>query len=82
MDIARELESFIKTSLAHDAARDAIGMDEDLLSEGLIDSVGVMQLAAFIEENFGVEISEADLVPENFQSINSLKALVELKKGR
>jgi len=51
--------------------------DDSFLASGIIDSLGVMQLVAFIEFNFGISVSDADLVPENFDSVERLAAFIE-----
>ncbi len=46
--------------------------DEDLLSSGILDSLGILQLVAYIEKSFGIRIPDEDVVFENFQSIQSI----------
>ena len=79
MDIIRELEKFILGELAFDKDQKAIVPDEDLLSMGVIDSLGIMRLVAFIEERFGIKVKDEDLVPENFQNINSINRYIVSK---
>jgi len=56
---------------------------DSLLESGVLDSTGVLELVGFIEETFGVEVSNEDLVPENLDSINNVASFVEWKlKGR
>ena len=51
--------------------------DEDaLLEKGIVDSMGILEIVEFIEQEFHVEVSDEDLVPENFQSIGRLSAFV------
>jgi len=47
-------------------------MTEDLLSSGILDSLAILQLVAFIDEQFGIEVPDQDVVYENFNSIQSL----------
>lgn len=46
--------------------------DEDLLSSGILDSLGILQLVAYIDETFGIEIPDKDVVYENFNSVRAL----------
>ncbi len=46
--------------------------DEDLLGAGIIDSLGILQLVAFVEQQFSVQIPDEDVVLENFQSVAAL----------
>jgi len=51
-------------------------------ASGLVDSMGIAQLVTFLEVAFGVRIEDADLTPENLDSVASAAALVERKRGR
>lgn len=47
-----------------------------LIENGIIDSTGVLELVAFIEEEFGVVFADADIVPANLDSIERIAAFV------
>ena len=55
--------------------------NDDILSSGLIDSIGVMQLITFIEENFNVEVSPEDMVIENFVTIDAMESYIKNTKN-
>jgi acyl carrier protein len=42
------------------------------LEQGILDSMGVMELVYFVEETFGVKVADQDLTPENFDSVERL----------
>ena len=46
-----------------------IELATDLLLTGLVDSLGVIEIVAFIEERLGIEIDPVDVVVENFQTV-------------
>ena len=50
-----------------------------LLDEGIIDSVGVMEMVAFLEQDFGIGVEDDELVPANLDSIANLVAFVGRK---
>jgi acyl carrier protein len=52
-----------------------------LLEEKIIDSMGVMELIAFIESNFGVEFTDDDLTVDNFKTIDSIMSVIMSKAG-
>jgi acyl carrier protein len=56
-----------------------LGDQDSLLDRGIIDSTGAMELVTFIESEFGVEVSDQDLVPENLDSIAAITAFVTRK---
>ena len=80
MNVREELEKFILNELAVDQDRQSIELDEDLIMQGIIDSMGVIKLSTFMEEKFGIKISDMDMVPENFQNIESLTKFVNQSK--
>jgi len=81
VQVRAELAEFIVTNyLFGDAAR--APRDEDSLVEGgIIDSTGILELIEFLESHFGIEVSEAETVPENLDSISSLTQFVVSKKA-
>ena len=55
--------------------------DEDsFLRNGIIDSLGMLELIAFLEKEFGIKITDAELVPENLDSLARVCAFVEQKR--
>ncbi|MBL7047353.1 MAG: acyl carrier protein [Candidatus Marinimicrobia bacterium] len=76
------LESFLLNNIAADLGKKSISPDEDLLMQGIIDSLGILKLATFIEETFGIQVTDEDMVPENFQNLNSLKEFIEQKRQK
>ena len=55
--------------------------ETSLIEKGIIDSTGVLELLAFIEQKFGIEPTDAEIVPENFDGIGPLTRFVERKLG-
>jgi acyl carrier protein len=51
--------------------------ESSLLESGIVDSLGVLDLVGFIEEQFGIEVQDDDLVPEHFDSIDALTRFVQ-----
>ena len=52
-----------------------------LLEDGLIDSLGILDLAEFLAERLGIEISDDDFEPANFETFGKLMAFVERKRS-
>ncbi len=72
--------SKIKTFLAQQFPMTKnVSNDEPLLKNGLIDSLGILDLVTFVENEFGIQVSDEDLLPENFGSIHSLTNFVHNK---
>ncbi|HEY0232938.1 MAG TPA: acyl carrier protein [Dokdonella sp.] len=65
------LENLLFTSDGSELANDA-----SLLERSIIDSTGVLEIVLFLEEEFAVKISENEMVPENFDSVNNIVRFV------
>ncbi|MEN4012625.1 MAG: acyl carrier protein [Chloroflexota bacterium] len=78
MDTQAIIKEFVVSELAK-GRKSTIKEDDDLLSEGIIDSLGILQLVAFIEEKFGYNVPDEDVVIENFMSVNALAGYLDQK---
>jgi methoxymalonate biosynthesis acyl carrier protein len=74
-----KLIDYIKTDLARGKGVSNIGETDDLVDAEIMDSLGIMKLILFLENNYSVKISDDDLTLENFSSIQSIYSLVENK---
>lgn len=73
-----QLRSFIvKNYYVPDPA--ALKNETSLLDHGIIDSTGIMELTAFLEENFGIKVLDEELLPENLESINNINSYLARK---
>lgn len=53
--------------------------DESFLKKGIIDSMGVMELLAFIQKRFGLKVESREVTPENFDSLDNLEKYIHSK---
>lgn len=53
---------------------------DSFLENGIIDSTGVLQLVAFLEETYDITVEEGELRPENLDSINNISAYLSRKQ--
>jgi acyl carrier protein len=79
MSILKDLERVLLSEIAVDLNRKSLTPEEDLLEQGIIDSLGIMKLILYMEDTFGIVIADEDVVPENFQCLNSMVKYVEAK---
>ncbi len=79
MSVFKNLEKEMLSKIAVDLGKKSLRPDEDLLEQGILDSIGIMKLIVFIEENFGIQVEDEEIIPENFQSLNSIAAFIERK---
>jgi acyl carrier protein len=76
-----DIEQFVLAQLARGRGVTSLDRGESLLTSGIVDSHGVMELVAFLEERYGVSIDDSDLTPENFDNVASIEAFVERKRN-
>jgi acyl carrier protein len=81
MAVEQELERFVVETFGRRRGRQSIAPDEDLIGDGIIDSLGLTELVAFIEERFGVSVDDDDVVIDNFRNIRSIESFVEGKRS-
>lgn len=70
MDIKATLDQFICTELLDEGG--GLDYDENLLSDGMVDSLGMLRLVGYIESSYGISVPPEHFVIENFRTINVL----------
>lgn len=78
-DIENDVRRFIADNFVMDEDADEIDRDESLTQSGVLDSMGVLELIMFIEENFGVKVPDEDTLPENLDSVGRISDYVRGK---
>ena len=78
-DVENKVRKFIEDNFLFRDDRAALSDSESLLDAGLIDSTGILELVAFLEAEFGIQMADADIVPAN---LDSLKAIVAYVQGK
>lgn len=73
-EIERRIAAFIERELLGPGA--TVGPDDNLLSGDLLDSMGVLRLAAFVAEEFRFAIPPGDFVVANFRNVSVLSGYV------
>lgn len=75
------VRTFIRDNFMFREDRAELSDSESLIEAGLIDSTGVLELVAFLESQFDIQIADEDIVPANLDSIRSLVAYVRGKRA-
>jgi acyl carrier protein len=76
-DITGRVKDYVHKS-AH-VEIEKIHNDSLIFREGYFDSMGLIMLITFIEEEFGIKTNDSDLTEENFESINAIADFVDRK---
>ena len=81
MNIKEQLKDYIARNLLFSDNGFKYDDDDSFLEEGIVDSIGVLELVAFVDETFGVEVEDHEVTPDNFDSVNKLTAYVQSKQS-
>jgi acyl carrier protein len=79
MEIKEKLKDYIAQNLLFSDNGFQYDDDASFLEEGIVDSIGVLELVAFVDESFGVEVEDYEVTPDNFDSINKLTVYIQGK---
>ena len=79
---APALKAAMARNLLRDQANKTVTYDEELVDRGVIDSMGLMNLIAFLEERVGVRVPDDEVMLENFATINAIVKTVDRLKER
>lgn len=81
MDRAERIRSFIQEELLFEDPNRVLTLDTPLLEQQIIDSLGLMELVAFLEREFEIEVDDADITTDHFQTISHIAELVGTSAG-
>lgn len=71
-DNRERLRAFVLENYLYGAAPETLADDASFLETGIIDSTGVMELITYLEAEFGVTVEDAEMIPENLDTIDGL----------
>jgi acyl carrier protein len=81
MHIKNLIRDYILQNFLFTDNGDSLRNDASFLEEGIVDSTGVLELVMFVEETFGIEVNDEEIIPENFDSVDYLAHYVRSKTG-
>ncbi len=80
MSMVNEIEKRIRDFIRDTFFVEDFSPDESFLETGLIDSTGMIELIAFAQQSFEIEVDDSELLPENLDSLSKLTAVVARKR--
>jgi acyl carrier protein len=80
LNISKRIRQFIQTTFPLARKQSALSDHDSLFSSGIVDSLGVLDLVTYLENEFGVMVADEDLLAENFESIGRMAEFVTLKQ--
>jgi acyl carrier protein len=65
-----------------DAPEIVVADDDDLLANGLVDSLALVEMVKFIEEEFSLQVAETDLTVDNFGTLKDIASYLEARRAQ
>ena len=79
--IEQDLRQFVIDTFLFGNSDTALSIDDSFLEKGLIDSVGILTLVTHVEDNYGMQVADADLIPENWDSIRRIAQYIAANRA-
>lgn len=79
--INEQIRAFIAENLLFSGDGYPLKDEESFLESGVVDSLGVLELVTFVEENCAIEVQETEIIPDNFDSVSKLADFIRRKRG-
>lgn len=81
MENAKEIvKDYVSRELADESKQTTLKEEENLLANGIIDSLGILKLVSFIEQEFDIQVPDEDVTVQNFRSLKDIANYLETKK--
>ncbi len=81
MDIKEKIRGYVLENYLFTNDQDALGDNDSFLEKGIIDSTGILEIIYFLEDEFGVTMTDDEMTPENLDSVTRIVAFVESKSA-
>ncbi len=79
MDIATVIRKYVLENYLFTDNENELRNDDSFLDKGILDSTGILEIITLIEESFGIKVEDAEMIPENLDSVNNIVAYVTKK---
>lgn len=79
--VLSQLRDFITENFLYARPDFELSDDDALLGRGIVDSMGVMEVVVFLEEQYGLQVDDADITEENLGTINAIATYVAARVG-
>jgi acyl carrier protein len=78
-DIANKIKTYFEETVFVEFGDNGISASDSFLDNGILDSVGFVALAVWLNEEFGVQVTDEEMIPENLDSLVNLVEFVRRK---
>lgn len=77
MDANEKIKGFILEEVCPEFGLTQLGDDEQLVSSGLVDSLGILKILSFLDEEFNVNLGSDEIKHDNFSTVRNICELIE-----
>ena len=71
------IRRFIEENFLFQIGDQKLTDNQSLLEAGVVDSTGVLELVAFLEDTFHLQVADRDIIPQNLDTVDAITAFVE-----
>ena len=82
MNEETKIREFILENFMIGESEEELGSNDSFLEKGVIDSTGILELVMFVEETYGIEVEDDEVIPENFDSVSKLSVYISTKTAQ
>ena len=79
--VESQIRRFIEENFLFADNMAAFPTEKSLIEAGVIDSTGVLELVSFLESAFAIKVADADIIPQNLDSIAAITRFVHTKQA-
>lgn len=80
-ETTQKIKQFIVDEFMPDVPVEDLDSDFDLLTGGVVDSLGLLQVVAWLETEFDVAVDDSELGPDSFRTVDAIKQYVDAQRG-
>jgi acyl carrier protein len=80
-DTKKKLRAFVLEAFLFGDDSEPFSDSDSFMSEGIMDSTGVLELVAFLETEFGIKVQDEEMIPKNLDSLDNLATYIAGKQA-
>jgi len=79
MSIENKIREFVLKNYLFTTEASALASEASFMQNGVMDSTGILELIMFLHDEFGIDVHDDEMIPENLDSVNNVVAFVTQK---
>jgi len=79
MQTETKVREFVLKNYLFTTEQSALKSEDSFMKSGIMDSTGILEMIMFLHDEFGVDVMDDEMVPENLDSVNNVVAFLDKK---